>query len=557
MMRLGLLVYFVMIFIEVKSQYTRHIIELTDKRGSLYHLNTPLAFLSPESIQRKQFFKIGIDSSDLPVSQVYLDSISKAGKVEILGTSKWMNMVLIKTTDAAALNKIGQFPFVKKRTAIANRPVSPVSIKKTDSVFEFNAASTVKKNTLTALNYGRSNQQITIHEGEFLHNAGWTGNGIKIAVLDAGFNRYQNVSAFDSLRMRDGIKMTRDLVENTNSLNEDDAHGMYCLSILASNLPGTMVGSAPHATYYLFRTEDVNSEFPVEEFYWVSAAEMADSIGVSLISSSLGYSTFDDPTFNYTYASMNGKTTLVSKGAAMASKKGILVMNSAGNEGNKTWKYVIAPADSEDVLAVGAINTIKQIASFSSYGPTSDNRIKPDIASVGWNTFLISTNGNVVQGNGTSFSNPNIAGLIACLWQAFPEFNNKEIIDAIKKSSDRFSNPDTRTGYGIPNMRIAYTLLENERFIKKAKAILKDERIKIYPNPFTNQITLVYYQEKASELIVSILSMDGKTMLKKTFTTPGGEYHFFTIDNLVHLPKGQYLLKYEDTLGKGVIRVQK
>ena len=557
MMRSGFLLLCLFIFSHAKGQYSRHIIELTDKKGSPYQLNNPAAFLSPESIKRKSFFKIAIDSSDLPVSPVYLDSIRKAGKVEIIGISKWMNMLLIKTTDAATLNKIGQFPFVKKRTAIANRPSPSYSLKTKDTVFETSGANELKMKAATALNYGRSNQQISIHEGEFLHNAGWTGSGIKIAVLDAGFNRYQNISAFDSLRVRDGIKMTRDLIENTNSVNEDDAHGMYCLSILAANLPGTMVGTAPHASYYLFRTEDAYSEFPVEEFYWVSAVEMADSIGVSLISSSLGYSTFDDPSFNYSYAGMNGKTTLISRGASLASKKGIIVMNSAGNEGSKPWKYVIAPADSEEILAVGAVNTLKQVAPFSSYGPTSDGRVKPEIASVGWNTFLISTTGNVVQGSGTSFSNPNIAGLIACLWQAFPEFNNKEIMDAIKKSSDRYSNPDTRTGYGIPNMRIAFDMLEKERLTRKAKAILKNERIKVYPNPFNNQITLVYFHEKATNLAVSIMSMDGKTIQKKVFSTPGGEYHFFTIDGLFSLPKGQYLLKYEDVTGKGIMRLQK
>jgi serine protease AprX len=233
------------------------------------------------------------------------------------------------------------------------------------------------------------------------------------------------------------------------------------------------------------------------------------------------------------------------------------VMNSAGNEGNKPWKYVIAPADAENVLAVGAVNTLRQVASFSSHGPSFDNRVKPDIASVGWNTFLISTTGNVAQGSGTSFSNPNIAGLIACLWQAFPEFNNKEIIDVVRKSSHRYTNPDTRTGYGIPNMRIAFDLLEKERSVKKAKAILKNERIKVYPNPFNDKITMIYFQEKAGDLKLSILSMDGKIIQKKTFTSQGGEYHFFTLDNLISLPKGQYLLKYEDDSGKGVFRVQK
>ena len=557
MMRSLLLVVLLHICFYANSQYSRHLIELTDKKGTPYLLGNPSAFLSSESIQRKLTYKIAIDSADLPVNPAYLDSLRKSGKVEILCTSKWLNMVLIRTTDAAALSRITQFPFVKKRTPIASSPYSRSNPKTPDVVHTTPIETAGKTKNVSALNYGRSNQQIAIHEGEFLHNSGWTGSGVKIAVLDAGFNKYQNISAFDSLRMKDRIKMTRDLVENSNSVNEDDAHGMYCLSILGANLPGVMVGTAPHASYYLFRTEDVNSEFPVEEFYWITAAEMSDSIGISLISSSLGYSTFDDPVYNYTYAGMNGKTTLVSRAASIASKKGMIIMNSAGNEGGRPWKYIIAPADAEDVLAVGAVNTLKQIASFSSYGPSADNRIKPDIASVGWNTFLISTSGNVVQGNGTSFSNPNIAGLIACLWQAFPEFNNKEIMDVVKKSADRYNNPDARTGYGIPNMRIAFGLLEKERQNRKAKAILKNDRIKIYPNPFDEKVTMVYFNEKPGDLALRLIGMDGKSLQQWKFSTPGGEYHFYTLDKLMALPKGQYLMLYEDNSGKGVIKLQK
>lgn len=557
MMRTLLLLLLLHVCFYANSQYSRHLIELTDKKGTPYLLNNPSAFLSSESIQRKTNYKIPIDSADLPVSPAYLDSLRKSGKVEILCTSKWLNMVLIKTTDAAALSKITQFPFVKKRTPIASNPYAKMLSKTPDTVYATTTATAGKTIKISALDYGRSNQQIAIHEGEFLHNNGWTGNGVKIAVLDAGFNRYQNIGAFDSLRINDRIKMTRDLVENSNSVNEDDAHGMYCLSILGANIPGVMVGTAPHSSYYLFRTEDVNSEFPVEEFYWITAAEMSDSIGISLISSSLGYSTFDDPTYNYTYAAMNGKTTMISRAASIAARKGMIVMNSAGNEGGKPWKYIIAPADAEDVMAVGAVNTLKQIASFSSYGPTSDNRVKPDIASVGWNTFLISTSGNVVQGSGTSFSNPNIAGLIACLWQAFPEFNNKEIMDAVRKSADRYNNPDARTGYGIPNMRIAYGILDKEKQNRKAKTILKNDRIKIYPNPFEEKMTLVYFNEKAGDLVLRLIGMDGKFLQQWQFSTPGGEYHFFTLDKLITLPRGQYLMSYEDNSGKGLIKLQK
>ena len=310
------------IFAIGQAQYTRHIIELTDKRGTVHSLSNPQTFLSAETIARRKQFNIAIDSTDLPVSKVYLDSIAKAGKVEILNSSKWLNQVLIKTSDQAALNKISQFPFVKKRFQIANRPHTNSEEKFIETITETNLTQTVASTKATTLNYGNSIKQVNIHEGEFLHNKGFQGNGIKIAVLDAGFFKYQNIAAFDSLKINGQLKMTWDFVDNNASVNEDDAHGMQCLSILAANLPGAFVGTAPASSYYLFRTEDVASEFPVEEQNWLAAAERADSIGAQMISSSLGYNTFDDASFNYTYADMNGKKTMITRGATMASTKG-------------------------------------------------------------------------------------------------------------------------------------------------------------------------------------------------------------------------------------------
>jgi len=539
------------------AQFTRHIIELTDKKGTIHTLSNPQTFLSPETISRRKQFNIAIDSTDLPVSKVYLDSIAKAGKVEIINSSKWLNQVLIKTSDQSALNKISQFPFVKKRFPIASRPSTINQEKFIETVTETNVSQTIAATKATTLNYGNSIKQVNIHEGEFLHNKGFQGNGIKIAVLDAGFFKYQNIAAFDSLKINGRLKMTWDFIDNNASVNEDDAHGMQCLSILAANLPGTFVGTAPASSYYLFRTEDAASEFPVEEQNWLAAAEKADSIGVQMISSSLGYNTFDDASFNYTYADMNGKKTMITRGATMASNKGMIVMNSAGNSGSTAWKYLIAPADAVDVLAVGAVNNLKQVAPFSSFGPSSDNRVKPDIASVGWNTFLISTNGTVAQGNGTSFSNPNIAGLVACLWQAFPEFSNKEIIDAVRKSGDRYSNPDARTGYGIPNMRLAYEMLDKERKIRKAKAILKADRLRIYPNPMTDQFTIVYNGKSNGKLSAQLLSMEGKLIRTLSYDVLENEYYFFNVNGLGALPFGQYILSYQDGVGAGTLRIMK
>jgi len=541
----------------VHAQYTRHIIELRDKKGTIHSLSNPQTFLSAETIARRKQFNIAIDSTDLPVSKVYIDSIAKTGKVEILNTSKWLNQVLIKTSDQAALNKISQYSFVKKRSPIASRPSAISEDKFTETITATNVSQTVAAAKASSLNYGNSSKQVNIHEGEFLHNKGFQGKGIKIAVLDAGFFKYQNIAAFDSLKINGQLKMTWDFVDNNASVNEDDAHGMQCLSVLAANLPGAFIGTAPASSYYLFRTEDVASEFPVEEQNWLAAAEKADSIGVQLISSSLGYNTFDDASFNYTYADMNGKKAMITRGATMASQKGMIVMNSAGNSGNSAWKYIIAPADALDVLAVGAVNSLKQIAPFSSYGPSSDNRVKPDIASVGWNTFLISTNGTVAQGNGTSFSNPNIAGLVACLWQAFPEFSNKEIIDAVRKSGDRYDNPDTRTGYGIPNMRLAFEMLDKERNIRKAKAILKSDRLKIYPNPMTDQFTIVYNGKANGKLSVQLLSIEGKLIRNISYDVLENEYYFFNLNGLGNLASGQYLLSYQDSIGPGSLRIMK
>ena len=540
-----------------QAQFTRHIIELTDKKGTTHALSNPQTFLSSETIARRKQFNIAIDSTDLPVSKVYLDSIAKAGKVEILNSSKWLNQVLIKTTDQVALNKISQFPFVKKRSPIANRPSTINEEKFIETVTETNVSQTIASTKATTLNYGNSIKQVNIHEGEFLHNKGFQGKGIKIAVLDAGFFKYQNIAAFDSLKINGQLKMTWDFVDNNASVNEDDAHGMQCLSVLAANLPGAFVGTAPGASYYLFRTEDAATEFPVEEQNWLAAAERADSIGVQMISSSLGYNTFDDARFNYTYADLNGKKTMITRGATMATNKGMIVMNSAGNSGSTAWKYLIAPADAVDVLAVGAVNNLKQVAPFSSFGPSSDNRVKPDIASVGWNTFLINTNGNVAQANGTSFSNPNIAGLVACLWQAFPEFSNKEIIETVRKSSDRYNNPDARTGYGIPNMRLAYGMLEKENNIRKAKGILKTDRLKVYPNPMTDEFTIVYNGKTNGKLSLQLLSMEGKLIRNLSYDVLENEYYFFNVNGLGSQASGQYILSYKDGAGAGTLRIMK
>ena len=547
--------------VPARAQLTRHLVTFKDKKGSPHTLQSPSGFLSPKSIARRARYNIALDSTDLPVSRAYLDSLASVRNVRIINHSRWLNQVLIQTTDASAIQQINRFSFVSRTSPIGKRPVilPDSATDKFDEPISEPGRFTSRQQPagINAIDYGSSYGQVHIHEGEYLHDQGFQGEGMTIAVLDAGFLGFLTNPAFDSVRKNQQILGTWDYLTMDASVNEDHVHGMYCFSILAANRPGLLVGTAPKASYYLFRTEDNTSEFPVEEHCWVVGAEAADSLGVDVITSSLGYNTFDDPAFNHTYADMNGNATMITRAADLAVKKGMIVTNSAGNSGTGAWKYIVAPADGDSVLAIGAVNVNGQVAAFSSYGPSADGRIKPDVASVGWGTFLANTSGNPAQGNGTSFANPNLAGLITCLWQAFPEFRNTEIIDALKKNSGRFSNPDDRTGYGIPNLKQAFEFLLEERKIRRANEILGDAPIKVYPLPFRNQLTVLYRSGQGRKLSLDLIDVSGRVLQRKEVGLTPDQLHFIDLDGLDRLPAGPYFLRYIDGTRKGTIRLVK
>ena len=464
----------------LNAQFTKHIVQLTDKKGSTHTIANPSTYLSSKAIQRRVRQQIIIDSTDLPIIKAYIDSIRNIPNVTLLNYSKWLNQVLIETADAGALSKINSFPFVK-----TSRPIAALARPQQDDeiinkrfiettqplqdrslISQQNNQRQILGGLGNSINYGNNLKQIHIHEGEYLHNLGFTGQNIIMAFLDAGFFGYKTNPAFDSIRLQNRILGEYDFVMNEQSVNEDHIHGMYCLSTVASNRPGSMVGTAPHAKFWLLRTEDAATEYPIEEQHWAVAAEFADSAGADMISSSLGYTTFDDPSFNHLYAQRDGNTTLITIAADLAAKKGMIIMNSAGNSGllNNDYKYVGCPADGDSVVAVGATDVNGNIAAFSSWGPNGAGKLKPNIVSVGQGTIISNTAGNAISGNGTSFSNPNIAGLIACLWQAFPEYTNMQIIDEVQKSSHKYNNPDARFGFGIPNFRMAFYSLLGRSF---------------------------------------------------------------------------------------------
>jgi serine protease AprX len=449
---------------ESQAQFTRYLVKLKNKGGSPFTIANPIAYLSQRAIDRRTRYGIAIDSTDLPVTPSYVTQIKNVPNVTVLNVSKWLNSISILTTDPNAITTINGFSFVQSIGGIAARPDG--NGRPNRDKFELEGSinslpSTGRPGNIEGdfYNYGAlAFNEIHLHNAEFLHNIGLRGGNMRVALLDAGFTNYATLRAFDSINLNNQVLGTWDFVSGNTNVNDHD-HGMECLSIIAANIPGQFVGKAPKANFYLYRTEDAPTEYPIEEHNWSCGAEKADSNGTDVISTSLGYTTFDNATFNHTYADMNGNTTMCAIAADLAAKKGMLVFAANGNDGQGAWHYLGTPADGDSVAAIGAVSSAGVVGGFSSYGPSSDGQVKPDIASVGVNT-VIQTPGNTVgTGSGTSFACPNMAGMGTCLWQGFPEFNNMKILRAMQQAGSRFTNPDDRVGYGIPNMKLAFANL--------------------------------------------------------------------------------------------------
>ena len=461
------------------------------KTGLKYTLDHPEKYLSQRAIQRRLNQNIKIDSLDIPVLQHYLDSIEALGAY-IHCTSRWLNTVTIMTRNSLLAEQIRKLSFVDSVNLTWFEPQLKSAHMKFETLYE------------TALDYGASWDQLALHNGQEMHNQGFTGKGKWIAVLDAGFYHVNELPAFDSLWYNNQILLSRDFVNPGGDVFESNTHGMAVLSIMGGNIPGYLVGTAPDANYLLIHTEDGNSEYPVEMDYWIAGAEFADSIGADIINSSLGYSEFDDPAMNYTHDDLNGKNIRVTRGADIAVSKGVLVVNSAGNEGNNVWKSIIAPADGKKVLAVGSVNKDSVYTSFSSRGPTADGRIKPDVAANGYHTVIQLPNGSIGTGNGTSFASPVMAGMSACLWQALPRKTAKEIRDLIIEFGDRFTAPNDSFGYGIPNIYQAW--LEESK-----KNSEEHTNVKVYPNPVHGSF---FIETPPGETlsVLTVYTMEGKIL---------------------------------------------
>jgi hypothetical protein len=518
-------------------------VAFTDKNNSEFSFSTPEKYLSERAIERREKQNIAIDSLDLPVNSNYISEVIKPG-VEFVHASKWLNGITVKTEIDSFSDKVLQLPFVKEVQ------LTKPKIQSKSAVDKFQEFEKTDNNPIYTYFYGQSVFQTGLLNGQFLHNQSYLGQGMQIAVLDGGFLNTDKYAAFDSLWANNQILGTKDFVDPNSDIFSTHYHGMSVLSCMGGNIPGQLIGTAPKASFWLLRSEDTGSEYITEEDNWVAAAEFADSAGVDIINSSLGYTVYKDSSTNHTYADLDGKTTRVTRGANIAASRGMLVFSSAGNDGNKTWKYISAPADGEKVIAVGAVNKDSIAAPFSSQGPAFSGKTKPNVTAIGWNTYLQLSSGNLGSSNGTSFSSPVMAGMAACLWQAFPYATASEVKFALEWSAHLFENPNSQFGYGIPDMeKASFSLMNLSSPIRKVFT-----KWTAYPNPLKETLMLRKSGNQAeNEINIEIYSMDGK-LLRKWEKTDSPQIE---LSGLNTLPNGILLLKISSANSTETIKLSK
>ena len=499
-------------------------IYLTDKPNISASIANPISILSQKAIDRKQQHNIVIDERDVPVNETYISDLKNQAGITVLAKSKWFNAIHIRGTETA-INALIDLSFVE-RIDFANKSLNSLS----RSASSFNKTE-IEDATIT-FTYGDTQNQVEMISVDNLHLADFTGEGITIAVMDAGFPNVNTMQAFQRLRDNEDLLGGFDFVDRTSDVyaSTESNHGTKVLSTMAGYIQDEFVGTAPDASYYLFRTEDAGSENPMEESYWVEAAERADSLGVDMINTSLGYTTFDNPNYDYAPDDMNGEVAFISKGASIAAEKGVLVVVSAGNSGATTWQMVGAPADSPNVLSIGAVDENGDYVTFSSQGNTAQiGYQKPDVVARGGEAFVIDENNSIVQNNGTSFSSPILCGGIASLWQAIPNALPTEVMDYVRQSASQFNTPDDFLGYGIPDLFLARNLpLSIDESL--------NDTFRFYPNPVRTNLN-IELPSTVNQFNISIYNQLGQEVLRQV-----GAENSKVID-VSDLASGLYIIK--------------
>jgi serine protease AprX len=516
---------------QLSAQQTYYI-RFRDKDNNRYSVTKPEAFLSGRSIERRRAQHIAIRQDDLPLTDSYADTVATiAGHV--VYTLKWDNAILVKSPDPAFASRIAHFPFIKSIQKISGEGPATV-YKKLDAA----ATKTLITTALDTGFYGVAANQNTMIDINALHRMGYWGDGVLISVMDAGFQSVPANPYFAKLYEEHRVLYTHNYVFDTSYVYAYDSHGAETFSDIAADIPNQMVGTAPNAQFLLFITEDVRSERIIEEYNWAKAAETADSIGADVFSTSLGYTTFDavDSMYNTTYATLDGHSTPIAIAANAAANKGILVINSAGNDGGAPWHYVSTPADADSVVAVGAVNFAGIIGYFSGRGPSSSGMIKPNVCAKGQAAAVVLTGGTTSTSNGTSFSCPIMAGAFACLREAFPSVPNMILINAVQQSGNYAANPNNDYGYGIPDFGAAYESL---------KALYPHDTIQTlaYPNPFSTSVRVRIAGQIRGPVAVELFDLSGRKLWTTSFPEDTYPYEILELTPPAHLASGTYILR--------------
>ncbi len=520
----------------------KYFVQFTDKNDSPYSIDNPEEFLTQRAIDRRIRQGIPVVENDIPVNPQYLQGVADEGAV-LLNATKWLNGVTIFTESQTVLDNILALPYVEHILKLADKeiPSHKKSFFENETYGELTANPQRTVNGVDELEYGASRHQIDQINGIPLHDLGYQGQGMVIAVLDGGFQGAQEHPVFDSLWINGQILGTRDFVKpHDQNVFTDSEHGKSVLSIMGANWPGQMIGTAPKASYWLLRSEDVRSENIIEEYNWVSAAEYADSVGADVINSSLSYQDFDMPEWDHSYEDLDGNTAIATRGADYATSKGILVCNSAGNSATTSFPWNASPADADSVFSIGAVTYSGSWATFSSVGPTVDGRIKPAIVAMGQGTTIARGTSSVNTGSGTSYSSPIITGMSACLWQANPTMKVMEIQAALKASASNAETPNDTIGWGIPDYMRAHSIMtEIENQIDNQEEL----EVNLGPNPFKDVLYIQFVSSKEKQASIELYNILGVLLFKEKISINGnGNMEIFK-NKLSWLKSGVYFLR--------------
>jgi len=510
------------------------LVSFSDKNNSNFDINQPENYLSERAIARRIRQNIAITEQDIPVNKNYIDSLAFYG-AKAQFSSKWLNAVLVIMDDSLKMEDLKKISFVDSTQYLA--PIKNVKRKKSRARIK----SVEQGKTFvceTSMDYGESDEQLSMIGIEDLHKK-YLGSGVQIAVLDNGFRGMNKMSVFDKLFDNGQILGVKDFANPGGDVFSAGNHGTYVMTTMAAFEPGVLVGTAPAANYWLIHTEDNSFEYPVEEFNWTAGAEFADSVGADIITSSLAYSTFDDTLLNHTHKQLDGKTAIISRAAQIATEKGILVFNSAGNDALKPWHTIAFPADAKDVMTIGAVDLSGKHALFSSVGLSDTLPIKPNVVAVGKGVKSMSPNtGKIVSINGTSFSNPTVAGATAVLLEANPKAMPAEVRKAIQQSATLAMNPDSVLGYGIPNFYLAHLILNNGN-IDELKT---KEGFMIMPNPFITDFQIMYNLSDSEEVNLQIFDISGKLIYEEESLPNAVGYHLWKVSSVDVFSQGLFII---------------